>query len=404
MHRPLQTRIGSSGRRIALPLLRALDRVVQPMVPVVDDRVCYVSIPDYTDNAYWMYRHLLEVRRDLEHVWLLSDMSQAQRVRDEFAGAEARGHRLVIKRWSARSYLDFMSARVCFHTHGAFGYATPRGRRVSVCLWHGMPVKAIRRLERRDEGMFPVYGSVHVATSSFFRYIIAGVFDAHPRDVLVSGLPRTDVLKGFATPNHDRAAIASQLGFDPDRRWILWMPTHRSEPDAPGDPRAASFLDALDPALLEALAEAGGEAQVIVKLHPMDVLNHRPVDLGPSITLLTAPQWQATGIQLYDLVAASDALITDVSSIFIDYLHTGNPIGVMGFDPSSYTRDTLFDHGHLLRCDAAHRLDTPDDVKRFVDAIDPSAVRPSGSADLSVVFNEDGDTASASAIADAVGL
>lgn len=406
MPRTLQHRVGRVGRTLVLPALRALDVVARRVIRVRPDRVCYSSMPDYSDNAFWVFQHLLETRRDLEHVWLVRDMDVADRIRADFAGAEARGHRLVLRPWTMRSYPDFLRARVNFHTHGIYGFSRPAGRRESVCLWHGMPVKAIRRLHEGDHDLFPVHGTVHLATSSFFRYIIAGAFGAHPSQVLVSGLPRTDVLKGLTPPRHDRLAIAGTLGLDPDRPWVLWMPTHRSEP-ARGRWPARTFLEATEPALLDALDRACGAAgaQVVVKLHPFDLLNDDPVELAQEhLALVTAPEWQATGIQLYDLVAASDALLTDVSSVLIDYLHTGNPIGILGSDPAAYTRDTLFDPELLLGCRAVHALATPDAVARFVAGMSRSDGEPSGTGDLAVVFNEDHQIRSTAAVVDAVGL
>lgn len=405
----LQQRVGGPLRGMLLPLLRLLDRVAQRLVPVRRQRVLYASIPDYADNAYPVFRHLLETRRDLEHVWLLRDAAVADRIRADFdrAGAGERGHRLVVRPWGMRSYLDFLRCGHVFHTHGVYGFSPPRRGRVQVCLWHGMPVKAIRRLHRGDHGYYPVHGTFHLATSSFFRYVIAGVFDAHPDDVLVCGLPRTDVLKGKAAPGHDRAAIAAQLDFDPAKRWVLWMPTHRSEPGAVGTAAKRTFVEAVEPSLLDALedAAASGGAEVIVKLHPFDLLNDEPVDLGREhLRLLTATQWEATGIQLYDLVAASDALITDISSIFIDYLHTGNPIGILGYEAETYTRETLFDPALLLRCRAAHALTSPADIEAFMAGMSKPAVEPSGTGDLSVVFNEDQEIASTAHVVDAVGL
>ncbi len=394
-------------KRILLPILRLLDRFAQRVVPVKGDRVFYASMPDYADSAHAVYRHLLATRRDLEHVWLVRDLALADRIRREFAGYADRGHRLLIRAWSPRSYLSFIRSRWVFHTHGVFGFSEPARGRTTVCLWHGMPVKAIRRLHDGDFEMFPVFGTLHVATSSFFRYIIAGVFDVHPASVLVSGLPRVDVLKGKAEPGHDREAIARQLGLDADRPWVLWMPTHRSEPNPSRAGASRSFLEAVDPPLVDALDDAATEvgAQVIVKLHPFDLLNDGEVQIDQaSIRLLTSAQWESTGIQLYDLVAASDALITDISSVFIDYLHTGNPIGIMGFDGERYTRDTLFDHGLLLRCGAARALKTPGDARAFMAGLRVRGGETSGTTDLSVVFNEDQDIASAESIAEAAGL
>jgi len=403
----LQHRVGRTGRRLSLPVLRGADVALQRSVRPRPDVVCYASMPDFSDSAHAVHRHLLETREDLEHLWLVRDPSTAERIRREFAGAEARGHRLRVAPWTMRSYPAFLRAGTVFHTHGVFGFSPPGGDRVSVSLWHGMPVKAIRRLHHGDHDLFPVHGTLHLATSSFFRYIIAGAFDVHPSDVLVSGLPRCDVLKGVRPSGHHRAAIAAALGLDPGRRWVLWMPTHRSEPDRPGSTPARTFLEATDAALVDALdrAAARHDALVVVKLHPFDLLNDRPVELAQrNLSLVTSPRWQATGIQLYDLVAASDALLTDLSSIFVDYLHTGNPIGVLGGDIATYTRDTLFDPDLLLRCRSASALRTADDVEAFVAGMSDLEGEPSDDGDLSVVFNEDHGIASTATVVDAAGL
>lgn len=396
-------------RRWALALLRPLDAVAQRIVPSNPRRVCYASEPDYADSAFAVYRHLLETRDGLEHVWLLNDLSAGGRLREDFERMARPGHRLVIRPWRLRSYPAFLRSRYSFHTHGLYSFARPSNGRVSVSLWHGMPVKAIRRLHKGNTVLFPVRGTYQVATSSFFRYVVASAFDVDPHDVLVSGLPRTDVLKGFTAPRHDREAIADRLGLDPDRPWLLWMPTHRSEPDFRGSRPARSFIDATDPALMRALGDACRDSgvQVIVKLHIFDLLN---VDAGAidlpfeTMSLVTAPDWQALGIQLYDLVAASDGLITDVSSVFMDYLHTGRPIGVLGFDAGAYTRETLFDPELLIRCAAATRLDGPADVQRFVSGVADDRPVAVGRDDMSTVFNEDQEIASTEAVVKAAGL
>lgn len=406
-HRAWKPRMPRAVRRIAFVVLQAVDGVLQLVLPVRRNRVCYVSIPDYTDSAFAMYRHLLRTRRGLEHVWLVDDLAIEGRIRREFADYDDRGHRLIVRPWSPGSYPAFLRSRYIFHTHGVYGFSRPRFRRDSICVWHGMPVKAIRRLHTGDGRLFPVHGTVHVASSSFFRYVIAGVFDAHPADVLVSGLPRTDVLKGKTDPVHDRRAIAAALGLDPDRKWLLWMPTHRSEQNPAVAAPKRSFVEVVSEPLMDALDAACAEqgVEVIIKLHPFDVLNERSVDLGrPALKLLTQPAWAATEIQLYDLVAAADGLITDISSVFIDYLHTGNPIGIIGFEADTYTRETLFDHRLLLECGAAVLLDEPNDVERFVSTLTGGGAGTGTGSDLAVVFNEDGDIVSAEAVALAVGL
>lgn len=388
-------------------VLSIADAVAQRLVKPDPRRICYASEPDYADNARAMYRHLLETRHGLEHVWLLRDMSLAEQLRADFDRAASAGHVLRVEPWGMRSYLTFLRASRVFHTHGLFGFARPRAGRRTISLWHGMPVKAIRRLHAGNSVLLPIGGSHHVASSSFFRYVVASAFGADPATVLVSGLPRNDVLKGFLPPEHDREEIAARLGLRAHRPWLLWMPTHRSEPDFRGTAPARNFLEATNPALVDALVSACRDADVelVVKLHVLDTLNDSEVALpGPAATVVHSAHWQALGIALYDLVAASDGLVTDISSIFIDYLHTRRPIGVLGFDPGMYTRDTVFSPEVLLRCDAASDLASEEDVARFVRSVEAREVCPVDTDDTAKLLNEDGELCSAEVIACAVGL
>lgn len=397
-------------RRAAVASLRIPDWAAQRVVRPSPRLVCYASEPDYADNAAAMFRHLLRTRAAIDHLWLVRDSSVEAEIRAEFDAAAADGHSLRVAPLRLRSYPRFLRAQVAFHTHGLYSFSPPSRGRTSVSLWHGMPVKAIRRLHDGNRILFEVRGTHHVASSHFFKYVIAAAFGVSPTDVLVSGLPRTDVLKGFAPAHRTRRAIGEALGVDPARPWLLWLPTHRSEPDFRGTKPPASFLDALGRSevdrVLERCAQAGVE--VIVKLHPLDLLNQTaqsdPTLLRERARLVSSPEWQRLQIPLYDLVAQSAGLLTDVSSICIDYLHTGRPVGILGFDPDSYTRETLFDPSQLFLCHSVQAIDSESDLTEFVGAVN-AGTRPGLSPDDPArIFVEDADFSSAEHILRTVGL
>ena len=327
------------------------DRLLQRVVPVVDDRVAWVSDPDYIGNAFHLYRHVLETRPGRTHVWLINDHAAARRAREDlrrWGGVASASRVRIVRRHGLRGYWAFLRSAVVFHTHGVYRMTTTAHRRQLVSLWHGMPIKAIGALNLRSPDPHPTIGTLHVATSEMFRSIIAAAFRAPIDAVVLTGLPRCDVLTTPSDLGPSRDEVRSAMGVPEGRRFVMWMPTYRTAVSRAtvetGIAGPQTFLDDLRPGDLDALAAAAERhgCTVIVKLHPYDPLNVVDHELGlDHVRLLRSHEYLETGLELYDVLAHTDGLISDVSSVLIDYLATDRPIGILGFDPDAYTRDVL---------------------------------------------------------------
>lgn len=374
--------------------LRVADRLLQRLVPPRPRRLCYRSHPDFTDNAYWLFRHAVLTRERLEHVWLLGDMSVAPRLRAEFAALTAEGGRpghvlQVHDRRTLRGYWAQLRSRCVFHTHGIYRIVDRAHRREVVNLWHGMPIKCIGRLNHITPNPYPTFGTRQIATSSFFRYVIAAAFATSPDAVEICAQPRCDALRPDRRAQAS-ARIRAHLKVPADRRLLLWMPTYRTELKA-GPASVRSFLDDLFP---EALAAVNAACErhgvtVIVKLHPFDLLNDRAAPAGaPHLLWLRATDWNRSGLQLYDLIAASDGLMSDVSSVLIDYLVTDRPAGIVGFDRDTYTRDLVFPADYLLGSRRFRTLKDAAAVEDFVAQVGREERVPTPAGDVANVLVE----------------
>lgn len=377
--------MASARTSIETRVLNLVDRIAQRLVPPRSDRIAWVSDPDYIGNAFHLYRHVLTTRSGLDHVWLITDPAAGRRIeRDlaEFAPKIAPGNRVrVVRRHSLVGYWRRLRCRVIFHTHGLFPMDTAHRREV-VSLWHGMPIKCVGDLNTITPDPHPTFGSRHVATSHLFRYVIAAAFRATPDRVVITGLPRNDVLTHPHPLAPAPAAIRAALGVAPDERLVVWLPTYRT----PGNMRNArpgiagfqTFLDDLTDeqwAQVDELAEEH-RCRIVMKLHPHDPLNGTDFDPGRSrIRLVRSAEWLETGIELYDMLGATDALISDVSSVLIDYLATDRPLGIIGFDPEKYTRDVIFPVSALLGSTRIHDLTEPGALEDFFARVGGSGAR-----------------------------
>lgn len=395
--------------------LEWLDTVAQALAPVRADRICYTSHPDYADNAYHLFRHVLQTRNGLEHIWLLRyDFSLNTRIEQDFrtltVQAGTTGHRLrIVRRRSIIAYWLYLTSRHVFHTHGMYGFSKRSLKRNIVALWHGMPIKCIGWLNHLAPNPIPTFGTLHIASSHFFRHIIANAFRVPPEQILVCQQPRCDALVHEDARCYKKNEIRECLDLPSDKKLILWMPTYRTEPSALpiNTITVRSFLDDLDDAQLRSLSDAAiaSNAVILIKLHPYDRLNEIDVPLNYSgFSLLKSPQWQQFAIPLYDLVAASDALISDISSVLIDYLITGRPIGIFGLNPATYPRDTTFPLTYIFSSARFQQIDTPESCFRFMQSVSQHGTRGVPENDIAQIFYQNFQEQGSEQILRAVGL
>lgn len=282
------------------------------LLPVRKSVALFTSYPDVADNSQAMFEYLRTPDRGLHCEWLVgSDFDPASH---DLAGAR------LYKRASLSAIRATATAQYVFHTHGIYRFARKRRGQTIVNLWHGMPLKTIGTFDPNVRRL-PI-GDVAIATSGFFRKLIAQAFAMPESAVLVSGQPRNDLLVRAARQREPEI--------------ILWMPTYRASNF--GDVREDSPFNA--DVMMQTLCEIdagleGKGARLVLKLHPMDVLNVQLQGKFRNVQVLRKGDPQPP---LADLMASSRALITDYSSAAIDYAVLGRPLGYFCPDRDAYVR------------------------------------------------------------------
>ena len=133
---------------------------------------------------------------------------------------------------------------------------------------------------------------------------------------------------------------------------VIWMPTFRKSEvliSAENEIELPFQLPALESeAELKALDVHLRECGIflIIKKHPLQ--SGWSLDEGAytNIRYVTEEMLQKSGIQLYELVGLMDGLISDYSSIAVDYMLLDRPLGYVLTDLESYrsTRGFVFEH------------------------------------------------------------
>ncbi len=224
---------------------------------------------------------------------------------------------------SIRGLWTFLRARYAFYTHGLYGSYQPPSKKIVVNVWHGMPIKGIGFL--LSGAASPVLASFAVATSLLYRDIIAKAFGMPQERVLVTGIPRNDTL--FV---RDAQALR-RTGWAADgrrRKLIVWLPTFRQSARlARHDGTDYGSVFGLPEAAAETIDEfcASHDILCIAKPHPQSDHAGKTYD-GKCLKVISEDTLREKQLTLYQLLALSDALITDISSVYIDYLLVNRPI------------------------------------------------------------------------------
>lgn len=308
-------------------LMAAAFTVANTLIPKSKRRVVFCSFPDYADNARALYEQMLRQGMGERYriSWLVTDPSRPDIPADS------------ICQHSLKGIWRFLRAGCVFHTHGLFHNRPGPGQRV-VSLWHGMPLKTIMKLDATHPKNEVFRFTCTIATSPLYRRIMAEAFACGEERCLITGQPRCDELF-----HPEDLLLKMGIRRDEYRKVFLWMPTYRKS--VVGDVRAdgnggtelgLAFLTGEQLAALnETLAEL--DCLMLIKLHPMQAAVAAEETTLSHIRILR----QVPG-QLYSLVGQADALLTDCSSVYVDYLMLDRPIGFVFDDMDQYTQNRGF--------------------------------------------------------------
>lgn len=281
----------------------------------------------YSDNPKYLLRYVAAHEPGIQAVWITKDKALVARLRAEGIAAEyAYGLRGM--------WLQLRTELVVFTHSVPDEYLSPliarRVRRVQT--WHGIPIKKIGRDDNTQQ-----YSRAHLLVRALLYpcdldrcdlVIAAGdadaqkyrtAFSVRASDICITGYPRNDELLRSVK------VLAKQGG----PRRAIYMPTFRG---SVGSEFALFRTTRFDfRAADECLGRIGW--RLTMKLHPMQRLSTADEAAIAGTTHIDA---LPAGMDTYDFLGGFDAVITDFSGIYFDFMITGKPIIMAPFDIDVY--------------------------------------------------------------------
>lgn len=316
-----------------------------------------------TDNSHYNYnsRYLFEyVKENLPEITPLFVINDPE-LRNSLSSKY--GKQYFIETESIQGIRQALSAGVWFTSAGLPAYGTGlHKKRLIINLWHGVPLKKIALLDPNLKKAVRIYFkkifsenyTCILTTSHELIPLMARSFAVSEDKIKVWGQPRNDGL----FQKNDCHEILGQLFPDlPEyTKTVLYAPTFRDY----GQVQLFPFKD-FDQKQLEAFLEEKNML-LFIRTHVAEQGSAAPY-LGKRIRFLGNEQAEdVTGI-----LNIFDCLITDYSSIYIDYLLTDKPMIFLPYDRQQY----LDGRGMNFDYDDVTPGPKPETFNDFLDALSP---------------------------------
>ena len=323
----------TSFLKIIYNLIKSLLSGISYIIPISKKILVFSSFPDYSDNAYAFYKYLT-LTRDSSYIliWLISDKTTVKSTISTITKENVKAK--IYYRFTILGFWYFYRSRYVLCTHGLFSFISLKQRNKIVNLWHGMPLKAIGSMDPSNKGFNKTKADYLIAPSPLFQEIMSKCFNNINRDkIFITGLPRNDLMfeeTDFYKKNNIIKEKYRKIG--------IWLPTYRSSinselrTDGNYELGRISFLDSGQLMKLSETLKTNNDF-LIIKLHPLDILQKYSFIDYSNIIIVKQKYFTS---QLYPLLGSTDYLLTDYSSVWVDYDILEKPIGFVMNDIKEY--------------------------------------------------------------------
>lgn len=245
----------------------------------------------------------------------------------------------VVKKTGPAAIWAYWRSQYVFFTHGLYGFWPVCPGQCVVNLWHGMPLK---RVWGGLKGSFIPPCQWLLSTSPKFSTVQAETSGFAVERIPSSGLPRNDLLFSHSEAARKFAVKAKQGA----QKVLLFLPTYRQSKVgfATSDGRESDSVLGMTQPEIERFRSmlAATQTRVLVKPHPMSV-HYGQSDCTDEWIWIVSDAWiHAQEVTLYEVLGQCDALITDISSVYVDYLVLNRPVFFYFPDLAEYRKTRTF--------------------------------------------------------------
>lgn len=295
--------------------------------------ILFNSFPFYSDNAKALYEYIINNRNDIINDYRIYWMVDNNNIGLKSSGD---GSFKTVKKKSVKGVILFLRAKYIFATHGYFKEVKSPDRQYNVNLWHGCGYKGNSIQEQGYRGNY------NIVTNDIYKPIHSVLFNISEENIVVTGLPRNDRL-------FDQRDAFAKLGIESSRykKVLIWMPTYRvaeiGHDDVDGDLESFGVREFLSSADKFSELLEKENYLLIIKPHPLEEKFLPSMAKESNAVFVLYNDFLAEkNITIYDVLKETNVLISDYSSVIVDYLLTEGDIAILAGDYESYSDNRGF--------------------------------------------------------------
>jgi len=315
------------------------------------NKVLFYSNVEFRDNNLSLFKYMIDNHYD-DKYQIICYSSDYKLISNYFNLSNVRFVNLV------KCIFTFFTAGKVFYTFGHLPIEAGKEQEI-LQIWHGTPLKDVDQGSLLTHPIGHRYYTKVLSTSKHFIPMVTRFFNVPKSSVVVCGMPR----------NEELFEPSPQYELGNYTKLIIWMPTFRkswrgfAETDNPSQ-SSIPIINTSDFVQFNSFLQTIN-VKIIIKLHPaQDLKQYRQLGFD-NLVILSHNDFVGKGFDMYRLLVQSDALITDYSSVFFDYLLLDKPIGFTIDDMKSYGNKRGFVMDNPLNYMPGFKISSLDDLKTF---------------------------------------
>ncbi len=302
--------------------MTGLQRLVHGLLSLlpVGNIILFESHSDFSDNSRALFEYLIKHDYNIKYkmIWYVDRPEHFQDINiPNVKFIHLSPQRFYLKLYK---YYYLYRGKYGFFSH-RLPEVKPNHGEIFVNLWHGSGLKKTTHVD-----MINHVDYLH-CSSDFFRNNRVKNF-GYPKEMILNlGNPRNDWLT--SEPIRDR--IREVLKLD-KKKIVMWLPTFHTKKNGTSEFSSEENGICIDSLTADQLSELNqylmqNKMLLIYKPHPMEKIKLVNTEGYECILIIDNDVMRKLHIPLYGLLGLSHGLITDISSVYTDYLLLDKPIG-----------------------------------------------------------------------------
>lgn len=310
--------------------------------------ITFCSYPDFSSNAKPLYEYMKKRYKDsMNFAWAVSSNDSVEKLKEKG---------IVAYKIGTDEYFEYVKTTdVFFSTHcNITGERTDKS--IYVELWHGISSKHIGNLSDNitdeDKNWYTHLSKnidYMIVPSDFWRVIFATRFNMEYSRTLSLGYPKLDYfVYSDSKSNLSKVINVDLKGYN---KIIYYMPTFRKgcnrKQESDVNEKNIFNLEPYEESLLLKFLEEN-KYLLCIKKHPSEELDMNYIE-SDNIKIIDDNMLNENSVSLNEIMNAADLMITDYSSLGIEFVFLDKPVVYLTNDIEQYrkNRGITFDNSEF---------------------------------------------------------